>query len=203
MPDEHLVFDGHALADEGVALDLAAGADFHALLDLDEGADRRLVADLAAVQVDEGVEADVPAQLDVGSNALCEGVALGGRKRHRQGTPSAGAPATRTTAPACSIERWAPSRIRTTRQPARPSTTSSALPLIASITFSASTASASRVSRCGGWKPPERHAIIHWYSFLGFGAGDVHAPQRAPREALAVEAENVIDAINGKAELVV
>src|SRR5260370_29237323 len=35
----------------------------------------------------EGVEADVLAQLDVGSNALREGVALCGRERHGQSTP--------------------------------------------------------------------------------------------------------------------
>src|SRR5260370_16208423 len=38
---------------------------------------------------------------------------------------------------------------------------------------------------------------------MSYRSGDMHAPQLDTREALAVEAENVIDAINGKAELVV
>jgi predicted dehydrogenase len=38
---------------------------------------------------------------------------------------------------------------------------------------------------------------------ISYRSGDMHAPQLDTREALAVEAENVIDAINGKAELVV
>src|SRR5260370_20892873 len=38
---------------------------------------------------------------------------------------------------------------------------------------------------------------------MSYRSGDMHAPQLDTREALAVEAENVIEAINGKAELVV
>src|SRR5207248_8552068 len=39
------------------------------LLDLDEGADAGLVADRAAVEVDEGVDPDAPAQAHVGGDA--------------------------------------------------------------------------------------------------------------------------------------
>src|SRR5712692_3154680 len=38
---------------------------------------------------------------------------------------------------------------------------------------------------------------------ISYRSGDMHAPQLDTREALAVEAENVIDAIHGKAELLV
>jgi len=38
---------------------------------------------------------------------------------------------------------------------------------------------------------------------ISYRSGDMHAPQLDTREALAVEADNVIDAINGKGELVV
>src|SRR2546425_2811162 len=69
VADEHLVLERHALADEGVARHLAAAADAGALLDLDEGPDLGAVADLAAVEVDELVEDDVLAELDVG----CDG----------------------------------------------------------------------------------------------------------------------------------
>ena len=65
VADEHLVLDLDALADERVALDLAARADAGAALDLDERPDPRLVADPAAVEVGEGVDDDVVAELDV------------------------------------------------------------------------------------------------------------------------------------------
>ena len=38
---------------------------------------------------------------------------------------------------------------------------------------------------------------------ISYRSGDMHAPQLDTREALAVEADNVIDAINGKGDLVV
>ena len=53
VADEHLVLDRDALADEAVRRDLAARADRRALLDLDEGADLGLVADAAAVEIDQ------------------------------------------------------------------------------------------------------------------------------------------------------
>src|SRR5687768_6281637 len=62
VADEDLVLDRHALADEGVAGDFAARADARALLDFDERADPRLVADLAAVEVDEVVDRHVAAE---------------------------------------------------------------------------------------------------------------------------------------------
>ncbi len=39
VPDEYLVFDCHALANERVTLNLASGSHLHASLDLDESAD--------------------------------------------------------------------------------------------------------------------------------------------------------------------
>ena len=67
MSDEYLGLDGNAFADEGMARDLAAIADPRALLNLDERADLCLVADLAAVEVDEGKDPNVSAQLNVRS----------------------------------------------------------------------------------------------------------------------------------------
>src|SRR5215203_4364242 len=69
VADEDLVFERHALADEGVARNLAARAHPHALLDLDEGADARLVADAAAVEVDEGVDFNVAPEFYVRGDA--------------------------------------------------------------------------------------------------------------------------------------
>ena len=54
MADEDLILERDARADERVAGNLAAPADARAALDFDEGADARLVADLAAIKVDEG-----------------------------------------------------------------------------------------------------------------------------------------------------
>ena len=53
VADEDMVLDRDALADERVARDLAAPADRRVLLNLDERADLGLVADRAAVEVDE------------------------------------------------------------------------------------------------------------------------------------------------------
>lgn len=65
VPHEHLVLDRHALAEKRVALDLAPRAHDDVLLDLDEGPDPRLIADPAAVEVNEPVQDDVSPQLDV------------------------------------------------------------------------------------------------------------------------------------------
>src|SRR5205085_1647086 len=69
VADEDFIFDADALADEGVARNLAARTHAHALLDFDEGADARLVADAAAVEVDEAVDSNVAAQDNVRSDA--------------------------------------------------------------------------------------------------------------------------------------
>ena len=53
MADEDVIFDRDALTDERVARNLAAAADPGVLLDFDERADLRLVADLAAVEIDK------------------------------------------------------------------------------------------------------------------------------------------------------
>src|SRR3989441_2689849 len=69
VADENVVLNRHAFADEGVARNLTPPAGLRILLDLDERPDLRLVADLAAVQVDELRKFDVLPQLDVGRNA--------------------------------------------------------------------------------------------------------------------------------------
>src|SRR6266404_822506 len=176
MPNEHLVLDGDPLADERVTLDLAARADFSPLLNLDECPNRRLIADFTPVEVDEGMETYVLAQLDVRGDAPGKDVALFGRQGRRQATTVTAAPLTGTTPPPCSIERWAASRIRTTRHPAQPFTTSSPLPWMASITLSTSIASASRVSSCGACMSPERYEIISWYSFSTLGSVAIEKP---------------------------
>ena len=69
MADEHVILDGHAFADEGVAGDLAPPANAGILLNLDEGADLGFVADLAAIEIDELRKLDVFPELHVGRNA--------------------------------------------------------------------------------------------------------------------------------------
>ena len=49
VTNKNIVFNGHPLADEGMAGDLAIFADFNALLNFNECANLRIVADLAAV----------------------------------------------------------------------------------------------------------------------------------------------------------
>src|SRR5207245_3052258 len=68
VADEDVVLDRHAFTDESVTRNLAPPADLRILLDLDERPDLRFIADLAAVQVDELRELDVPPELDVGRN---------------------------------------------------------------------------------------------------------------------------------------
>ena len=70
MSDEHLILNGHALANEGVAGDFAATADPGAFLNLDEGPDFRLIANLAAIQIDESENANPGAELYVWSDLL-------------------------------------------------------------------------------------------------------------------------------------
>ena len=53
MPDENVVLDGYALADEGVRGDFAPAADGRVLLHLNERTDLRLVAYRASVQIDQ------------------------------------------------------------------------------------------------------------------------------------------------------
>jgi hypothetical protein len=53
VADEDLVLDVDPLTDEGVRRNLAARSDRRVLLDLDERTDLRLIADRAAVEVDE------------------------------------------------------------------------------------------------------------------------------------------------------
>jgi hypothetical protein len=61
VTDENLFFDGYPFADKGVATNLAPGPDAGPFLDFDEGADAGLVADLATVEVHEGVDYYIPA----------------------------------------------------------------------------------------------------------------------------------------------
>src|SRR5262245_4186088 len=49
VPDEDVVLDRHALADEGMTRDLAPTADFGILLNLDERANLRAISDFAAI----------------------------------------------------------------------------------------------------------------------------------------------------------
>ena len=65
MPDEDVVFDRDAVADECVALDLAVRADRGPALDLDKRSDPGVVADLAAVEVRERLNDDALAELDI------------------------------------------------------------------------------------------------------------------------------------------
>jgi len=70
VPDENLVFHRDPFANEGVARYLAAGADPGPLLDLDKTANARVISNLAPVEIDEAVDADVAPQLHIGSDEL-------------------------------------------------------------------------------------------------------------------------------------
>src|SRR5881227_1981867 len=94
VADEDFVLDADALADEGVARNLAARAYARALLDFDEGADARLVADAAAVEVDEAVDSNVAAQDNVRSDAA---------KLSRHQTAPGRSPAPATPAPSGAV----------------------------------------------------------------------------------------------------
>src|SRR4029078_9951753 len=53
VPDEHLVLDAHAFADEAVRGDFAASSDRRAGLDFNKRPDPGLVTNRATIQVDE------------------------------------------------------------------------------------------------------------------------------------------------------
>jgi hypothetical protein len=59
VPYEHIVFDGNPLANKAVTLDLAVLTDDAALLDLHERPYLGVVADAAAIEVDEVRSIDV------------------------------------------------------------------------------------------------------------------------------------------------
>lgn len=63
---EDFILDRHALADKSVAGDFAAGADDRVFLNLDKRPDPTLVADRAAVEINEAVDRDVFSQPHVG-----------------------------------------------------------------------------------------------------------------------------------------
>jgi len=67
MADEDAILDHHTLTDERVARDLAAAAHLGVLLDLHERSDLGLVADVAAIQIDELPEHDVLPSLTSGA----------------------------------------------------------------------------------------------------------------------------------------
>src|SRR5205807_2846714 len=69
VADEHLVLDLDAVTDEGVAGDLAERSDDGSRLDLHEGADARVIADAAPVEVREGPDRDVLAELHLADEA--------------------------------------------------------------------------------------------------------------------------------------
>ena len=66
MTHEDFVLDRDAFADEGMAGDFAAGADDRVLLNLHKRADATLVADPAAVEINETMDRDVFSQPNVG-----------------------------------------------------------------------------------------------------------------------------------------
>ena len=59
MADKDIVFDGHAFADKGVAGYFAVFADKSVFLNLDKGTDFGVVANGAAIEVDEVVDLNV------------------------------------------------------------------------------------------------------------------------------------------------
>ena len=69
MTDEHFVFDINAFTNKSVAGNLAAFTDGGVFLDFNERANFRVVANLAAVQIDELGKADAVSQFHIRSNA--------------------------------------------------------------------------------------------------------------------------------------
>lgn len=65
VADEHLVLDGHALANEGVAGNFDRAAEADILLNFDERADFGIIADLAAIEIYESEDSNVLAELDI------------------------------------------------------------------------------------------------------------------------------------------
>ena len=70
VSDEYLGLDGYAFANERMTRDLATSSDSRALLNLDKRADPCLVANLAAIKVDEGKDLDVATEPDVWRDSL-------------------------------------------------------------------------------------------------------------------------------------
>src|SRR6266849_1932459 len=99
MTDEHVVLDRDAFANEAMAGDLAVLSDCCILLNLNKCSDFRVVADLAAIKVDELGKADVLAELYIRGDAQ--------EVTHNS-----------TTLPFCWRDLSAASSIRTTRRPA-------------------------------------------------------------------------------------
>ena len=102
MPNENIVFNRDAFADERVARYLASAPNLGVFLNLDEGSDFRFFADLAAIQIDEFRELDVFAELYIRSKL----------QYSFTGEP---------TLPSFGSTRSAASSIRTMRKPAMPS----------------------------------------------------------------------------------
>ena len=70
VSDKNVVLQSYAFADEGVAGNFTAAANFCAFLDFDKRADFYIVADFTAVKIGEAENADISAQLHIGSNFL-------------------------------------------------------------------------------------------------------------------------------------
>src|SRR5580765_5407350 len=136
VADKDVIFQLDAFADERVARDLDAAADLGAALDLDKRADSRLVANLAAVEVDELEDRDVLAEPDVGRDRL---------KLHKA-----------IRRPFARSDRWAASRSATTRLPAAASVSGARCCAIDSANSCATSESASRRSNFGAYMSPVR-----------------------------------------------
>src|SRR5262245_2524652 len=142
VSNEDVILDLDTFADEGMARNLDAAANLRALLDFDECTDARFVADLTAVQVDELVDLDVLAKLDVRRDRL---------KRH-------------------SVTRWLPARSErsaasssvTTRTPAAPSVNGARRWSMASANSRTTKPRASRRSNVGAYMPPVRYDTRIW-----------------------------------------
>jgi len=65
VADEHLIFNDHSFANEGVAGDFDGTANTGVLLNLDKRADLAVIADFAAVEIYKSEDSNVPAELDI------------------------------------------------------------------------------------------------------------------------------------------
>ena len=69
MTHEDVIFDGYPFADERMTRHLDVLADMRVLLNLDERSDAAVVANATTVQINEAVDADIFAEMNIRSDS--------------------------------------------------------------------------------------------------------------------------------------
>src|SRR5713226_6316898 len=134
---ENIVFNGHPFANKAVTRDLTILANLGVLLNLDKGAYLSVVADFAAIEIDELGELHIFSQLHIGGDAVV-------LVHSEMALPRP-------------CNDWSTaSRILTTRKPAAPSLKGVRSFSMQSMKYSSSTFRASVCSIFGAQTSPER-----------------------------------------------